>query len=78
MTSISATAADNVRVSKVEFYVGTALVCTDTTSPYTCSSDFRFAKPNLQPAGQSLRCGWKQGVVSSRERDVKVVPPSPR
>jgi hypothetical protein len=37
VTTIAATATDNVRVSKVEFYVGTTLACTDTAAPYTCS-----------------------------------------
>ena len=43
--TISATATDNVRVSKVEFYIGTTLACTDTTAPYTCSWDVP-APPN--------------------------------
>ena len=33
---INATASDNVGVTKVEFYVNNALVCTDTTAPYSC------------------------------------------
>ena len=37
--SLSATAADNVGVSKVEFYVDGALKSTDTTSPYVGSLD---------------------------------------
>ncbi|MBI2020725.1 Ig-like domain-containing protein [Candidatus Daviesbacteria bacterium] len=36
--NITASATDNVGVSKVEFYIGNRLVCTDTTSPYNCSS----------------------------------------
>jgi subtilisin family serine protease/spore germination cell wall hydrolase CwlJ-like protein len=36
-TTITATASDNVGVTKVEFYVGTTLKCTDTTSPYACA-----------------------------------------
>jgi subtilisin family serine protease len=36
-TTIAASASDNIAVTKVEFYVGTALTCTDTSSPYTCS-----------------------------------------
>ena len=34
--TIRATAADNVGVTKVEFYVNNVLKCTDTTSAYTC------------------------------------------
>jgi len=36
-TTITASASDNVGVTKVEFYVGSTLKCTDTTSPYTCA-----------------------------------------
>jgi len=35
--TIQATASDDVGVTRVEFYVGSTLTCTDTTSPYTCS-----------------------------------------
>jgi subtilisin family serine protease len=35
--TLTASATDNVGVSKVEFYVGGVLKCTDTTSAYTCS-----------------------------------------
>jgi hypothetical protein len=35
--TVSASASDNVGVSKVEFYVDGALVATDTTSPYSIS-----------------------------------------
>jgi len=35
--TISATATDNIGVSKVEFYVNGSLKCTDTTDPYTCN-----------------------------------------
>jgi hypothetical protein len=34
--NINATASDNVGVVKVEFYVGTTLMCTDTVAPYSC------------------------------------------
>lgn len=34
--TVAATASDNVAVSKVEFFVAANLVCTDTTSPYSC------------------------------------------
>ncbi|MBI4127873.1 MAG: S8 family serine peptidase [Parcubacteria group bacterium] len=37
--TITATATDNVAVTKVEFYIGTSslsLLCTDTTAPYSC------------------------------------------
>jgi hypothetical protein len=36
-TVLQANAADDKGVSKVEFYVGQRLVCTDTSAPYTCS-----------------------------------------
>jgi subtilisin family serine protease len=35
--TIAANAADNIGVSRVEFYVGGALTCTDTAAPYTCA-----------------------------------------
>ncbi len=35
--TITATASDNVGVSKVEFSVNNSLLCTDTTAPYTCA-----------------------------------------
>ncbi len=34
--TITATASDNVGVTKVEFYAAGVLKCTDTASPYTC------------------------------------------
>jgi Ca2+-binding RTX toxin-like protein len=36
-TVLAATAADDKGISKVEFYVGQRLVCTDTAAPFTCS-----------------------------------------
>ncbi|MDP2672124.1 MAG: Ig-like domain-containing protein [Candidatus Daviesbacteria bacterium] len=35
--NITASATDNVKVSKVEFYVNNSLKCTSAVSPYTCS-----------------------------------------
>ncbi len=35
--TISANAQDNVLVSKVLFYAGSSLICTDTSAPYSCS-----------------------------------------
>lgn len=35
--TISAAASDDVGVTRVEIYVGSTLVCTDTASPYTCT-----------------------------------------
>ncbi|MBI3485738.1 Ig-like domain-containing protein, partial [Candidatus Daviesbacteria bacterium] len=43
--TISASATDNVAVSKVEFYVDGVLTCTDTTSAYTCAWNVS-GKPN--------------------------------
>lgn len=37
--SVSASASDNVAVTKVEFYAGAALIGTDTTAPYSISWD---------------------------------------
>jgi hypothetical protein len=34
--TITATASDNVGVSRVEFLVNGAVQCTDTTAPYSC------------------------------------------
>ncbi len=36
-TTISASASDNVGVTKILFYVAGALLCTDTSAPYTCA-----------------------------------------
>ena len=41
--SLSATASDNVGVSKVEFYRGSTLLSTDTTAPYTGSDSVTSA-----------------------------------
>ena len=38
--TLSATASDNVGVAKVEFYDGTTLLTTDTSSPYTSAVSF--------------------------------------
>jgi hypothetical protein len=35
--TISASASDNIAVTKVEFYVNGVLKCTDTAAPYTCA-----------------------------------------
>ncbi|HKP71407.1 MAG TPA: Ig-like domain-containing protein [Pyrinomonadaceae bacterium] len=35
--NISATATDNIGVSRVEFYVNNSLTCTDTAAPYACA-----------------------------------------
>jgi Bacterial Ig domain/Divergent InlB B-repeat domain len=35
--TLSATAADNIGVVRVEFYVNQSLMCSDTTSPHTCA-----------------------------------------
>jgi hypothetical protein len=36
LVTLSATAADNIGVVRVEFYVNRSLICSDTTSSYTC------------------------------------------
>jgi hypothetical protein len=41
--TIAASASDDVGVTRVELLVGGSLVCTDTTSPYTCA--WRVPKP---------------------------------
>jgi hypothetical protein len=45
MTPLQVAASDDHGVSKVDFYVGQRLVCTDTVAPYTC---------NYQPLGADL------------------------
>lgn len=37
VTTIAASASDNVGVTKVTFFVNSKLVCTDTVAPYTCA-----------------------------------------
>jgi hypothetical protein len=41
--TISATALDNVGVTKVEFYVNGSLTCNDTAGPYNCAWKFAGA-----------------------------------
>lgn len=45
--TVSATATDNVGVTKVEFYAGSILVGTDTTAPYIRSWDTTTVPSNL-------------------------------
>jgi hypothetical protein len=49
--TISATASDNVGVTKVEFYVNSALTCTTTSSPYSCV----WAVPSSKGTAYSLQ-----------------------
>jgi len=42
--TISASASDNVGVTRVEFYVNNVLTCSDATSPYSCA--WRVPTPN--------------------------------
>lgn len=49
--TISASASDNVGVTRVEFFVGSTLTCTDTTSPYTCA----WRVPKTAGASYSLQ-----------------------
>jgi len=35
--TLTASASDNLGVTRVEFYVNSVLKCTDTSSPYTCT-----------------------------------------
>ncbi|GEM44915.1 Ig-like domain-containing protein [Deinococcus cellulosilyticus] len=44
--NLSATATDNVGVTKVEFYQGTTLIATDTTAPYTHADPFTSSSQN--------------------------------
>ncbi|WP_084571251.1 glycosyl hydrolase family 18 protein [Deinococcus misasensis] len=44
--TLSATATDNVGVTKVEFYRGTTLLGTDTTAPYSLSDSFTSSTQN--------------------------------
>ncbi|ADV66526.1 glycosyl hydrolase family 18 protein [Deinococcus maricopensis] len=44
--TLTATAADNVGVSKVEFYRGTTLLATDTSSPYSATDAFSSSAQN--------------------------------
>ena len=42
--TISATASDNIKVTKVEFYINNSLLSTDTTSPYSTSWRVPFTR----------------------------------
>ncbi|GHF33797.1 hypothetical protein HNQ07_000221 [Deinococcus metalli] len=42
--ALIATATDNVKVTRVEFYQGTTLLATDTTSPFTYTPDLTAAR----------------------------------
>jgi chitinase len=59
--TINATAADNVSVSKVDFYNGSTLIGTDTSSPYS------FTWPNIAAGTYSLttRATDNQGAVGT-------------
>jgi hypothetical protein len=35
--TLTASASDNIGVSRVEFWVNNTLKCTDTTTPYSCA-----------------------------------------
>lgn len=45
--TITANASDSSGINRVEFYVNSSLVCTDTTAPYSCPW-FVPKKPNAQ------------------------------
>jgi len=47
--TLTATASDNVGVSKVEFYDGTALLASDATSPYQFTGAFTSANNGTHP-----------------------------
>src|SRR6185503_2088295 len=49
--TITATASDNVGVTRVEFLVNGALQCSDTTSPYTCN----WSVPNARNVNYQLQ-----------------------
>lgn len=49
-TAITATASDNVGVTKVEFLVNSVLKCTDTTAPYSCV----WSVPNIRNVRYTL------------------------
>jgi hypothetical protein len=51
VTTITASASDNVGVSSVKFYVNGTLKCTDTTAPYTCA----WTVPNAPKKTYSLQ-----------------------
>lgn len=44
---ISVTAADNIGVTRVEFYINEQLVATETTAPYECSWDTASSPPGV-------------------------------
>ena len=49
--TITATASDNVGVTRVEFLVNGALRCTDTTAPYSCN----WSVPNVKNQTHQLQ-----------------------
>lgn len=67
-TDITASASDNIAVTKVEFLVSGVLICTDTTSPYSCS----WKVPNTKNVTYSLRAKAYDQANNSAQSDITV------
>jgi hypothetical protein len=78
--SATATASDNVGVTKVEFYINNSLKCSDTTASYSCS----FAMPSgtsisVRARAHDAAGNFKDSVISyisSTAAPVDTTPPS--
>lgn len=66
--TITATAIDNIAISKVEFYINSILTCTDTTYPYSCS----WKVPNSKKAYNILAKAYDTAVNSANSQVVTV------
>jgi hypothetical protein len=66
--TIAATAADNVGVARVEFYVNGTLTCTDTTASYTCA----WSVPGKRGAAYTLLARAYDPSGNSAQASVRV------
>jgi hypothetical protein len=60
--NITATASDNVGISRVEFYVNGVLKCTDTTAQYDCSYTMPNGKGNISLQSKAYDAAGNVGV----------------
>jgi len=62
--TITATASDNVGVTRVEFSVNGALQCTDTTAPYSCNWPVPNVRQNFQLQARAFDQAGNVGTAS--------------
>ncbi|OJT26916.1 hypothetical protein BO221_02585 [Archangium sp. Cb G35] len=76
--TLSATASDNIGVTRVEFYDGTALLGTDTTAPYSVSwNTTGVANGSHTLQAKAYDAGGNVGTSAQMQVTVSNVAPSP-